>query len=238
MNRFANQCSLKGFGILEQQKLQKASVLVIGVGGLGCPFLQTLCASGVGRIGIVDGDVVSISNLNRQILFGINDVGKKKTTLAKNKLSEMYDDLKIDEFDFFLNEENSEGLCLNYDVIVDCTDNFKTRYLISDVCKKLQKPLIMGAVYEYEAQIFVFTSEQLFKVSNYYRDVFPDAPKPNEVPTCVESGVLGALTGIVGNIMSFECIQYFVSVVSYNKLINYNLKKGEMYNLSIVPRGI
>lgn len=238
MNRFANQCSLKGFGLLEQQKLQKSSVLVVGVGGLGCPFLQALCAAGIGKIGILDGDVVSLSNLNRQILFGINDVGKRKTEVAKGKLINMYDHLEIVEFDFFLNERNADDILLNYDLVVDCTDNFEARYLISDTCKKLQKPLIMGAVYEYEAQIFAFTSESLFKVSNYYRDVFPEVPKANEVPTCIESGVLGALTGVVGNMMAFEAIQYFISVMSYNKLINYNLKNAEMYNLSIIPKGI
>lgn len=236
MNRFANQCSLKGFGILEQQKLQNASALVVGIGGLGCPFIQAISAAGIGKIGLVDGDKVGISNLNRQILFGIQDVGKQKVAVAKDRLINMYDHLEMEVFNFFLKEENVIDIFSSYDIIIDCTDNFEARYLISDACKKLQKPLIMGAVFEYEAQIFAFTSEKLCKISNYYRDVFPEPPKPNEVPTCVESGVLGALTGVVGNIMAFECIQYFVSVISHNKLINYNLQNGEMYNLSIIPK--
>jgi adenylyltransferase/sulfurtransferase len=122
--------------------------------------------------------------------------------------------------------------------VIDCTDNFEVRYLVSDVCKEMQLPLIMGAVYEYQAQIFSFTCRKLFGISDFYRDVFPEMPNPNEVPNCNASGVLGMLTGIVGNMMSFECIQYFVSVIQHNKLINYNLKNGEIFNLTIMPRSI
>lgn len=236
MKRFANQCSLKGFGIVEQQKLQQGSVLVIGVGGLGCPLIQTLCAVGIGKIGMVDGDEVNVSNLNRQFLFGISDVGQLKTSVAARKLTEMYTDLEIVEYPEFANLENLVGWIAEYDLVVDCTDNFEIRYLVSDVCKQYSKPLVMGAVFEYEAQIFAFTCRKFFSVSNFYRDVFPEMPKPNEVPTCNESGVLGALTGIVGNMMAYECIQYFVSVVAHNKLINYNMKNGEMYQLSILPK--
>ncbi len=236
MKRFANQCSLKGFGIVEQQKLQQGSVLVIGVGGLGCPLVQTLCAAGIGKIGIADGDVVNVSNLNRQFLFGISDVGELKTNVAARKLSGMYTDLEIVEYPEFAKLENLERWIAEYDLVVDCTDNFEIRYMVSDVCKRYSKPLVMGAVFEYEAQVFAFTCAKLFNISNYYRDVFPESPNPHEVPTCNESGVLGSLTGIVGNMMAFECIQYFVSVIPHNKLINYNMKSGEMYNLSILPK--
>lgn len=236
MKRFSNQCSLKSFGIQEQKKLQNARVLVIGVGGLGCPLLQTLCAAGIGKIGIVDGDFVNISNLNRQFLFGYQDVGKFKTIVAAEKLVSMYTDLEIVEYQEFAGNENLSGWISFYDLVIDCTDNFKIRYLISDLCKEFQKPLIMGAVYEYQAQVFSFTCDKLMTISQFYRDVFPESPNPNEVPTCNESGVLGALTGIVGNMMAFECIQYFVSVITHNKLINYNMQTGDIYQLSIIPK--
>lgn len=238
MKRFLSQCQLEGFGIAEQQKLQSAKVLVIGVGGLGCPVIQSLSAVGIGYIGIVDADAVSLSNLNRQILFGVNDVGQKKVDVAKKKITELYNDIEVEIYPEYLNESNIRTILTGYDLVVDCTDNFEVRYLVSDVCKEMQLPLIMGAVYEYQAQIFSFTCKKLFAISDFYRDVFPEMPKPNEVPNCNASGVLGMLTGIVGNMMSFECIQYFVSVIQHNKLINYNLKNGEIFNLTIMPRSI
>ena len=238
MKRFISQCSLDGFGVSEQLKLKSAKVLVVGAGGLGCPVIQALSAVGIGNIGIVDADMVSLSNLNRQILYGIHDVGLRKCDVAKRKILELYDDIQIDSYPEFIQENNIRSILSGYDLVVDCTDNFEVRYLISDVCKELQLPLIMGAVYEYQAQIFSFTCKKLFAISDFYRDVFPEMPKPNEVPNCNASGVLGMLTGIVGNMMSFECIQYFVSVIQHNKLINYNLKNGEIFNLTIMPRSI
>lgn len=238
MKRFISQCSLEGFGVSEQLKLKSAKVLVVGAGGLGCPVIQALSAVGIGNIGIVDADMVSLSNLNRQILYGIHDVGLRKCDVAKRKILELYDDIQIDSYPEFIQENNIRSILTGYDLVVDCTDNFEVRYLISDVCKELQLPLIMGAVYEYQAQIFSFTCKKLFAISDFYRDVFPEMPKPNEVPNCNASGVLGMLTGIVGNMMSFECIQYFVSVIQHNKLINYNLKNGEIFNLTIMPRSI
>lgn len=238
MNRFISQCSLDGFGIAEQLKLKSAKVLVVGAGGLGCPVIQALSAVGIGNIGIVDADMVSLSNLNRQILYGIHDVGLRKCDVAKRKILELYDDIQIDSYPEFIQENNIRSILTGYDLVLDCTDNFEVRYLVSDVCKEMQLPLIMGAVYEYQAQIFSFTCKKLFAISDFYRDVFPEMPKPNEVPNCNASGVLGMLTGIVGNMMSFECIQYFVSVIQHNKLINYNLKNGEIFNLTIMPRSI
>ena len=238
MKRFISQCSLDGFGVSEQLKLKSAKVLVVGAGGLGCPVIQALSAVGIGNIGIVDADLVSLSNLNRQILYGIHDVGQRKCDVAKRKILGLYDDIQIDSYPEFIQENNIRSIFAGYDLVVDCTDNFEVRYLISDVCKELQLPLIMGAVYEYQAQIFSFTCKKLFAISDFYRDVFPEMPKPNEVPNCNASGVLGMLTGIVGNMMSFECIQYFVSVIQHNKLINYNLKNGEIFNLTIMPRSI
>ena len=236
MKRFLSQCQLEGFGIAEQQKLQSAKVLVIGAGGLGCPVIQALSAVGIGTLGIVDADVVSLLNLNRQILFGVNDVGQKKVDVAQKKIKELYDDIEVEIYPEFISESNIRSIFKGYDLVIDCTDNFEVRYLVSDVCKEMQLPLIMGAVYEYQAQIFSFTCKKLFGLSDFYRDVFPVMPKPNEVPNCNASGVLGMLTGIVGNIMAFECIQYFVSVIHHNKLINYNLKNSEIFNLTIMPR--
>lgn len=238
MKRFISQCSLEGFGVSEQLKLKSAKVLVVGAGGLGCPVIQALSAVGIGNIGIVDADLVSLSNLNRQILFGIHDVGLRKCDVAKRKILELYDDIQIDSYPEFIQENNIRSILTGYDLVIDCSDNFEVRYLISDICKELQLPLIMGAVYEYQAQIFSFTCKKLFAISDFYRDVFPEMPNPNEVPNCNASGVLGMLTGIVGNMMSFECIQYFVSVIQHNKLINYNLKNGEIFNLTIMPRSI
>ena len=236
MKRFMSQCSLEGFGLAEQQKLQSAKVLVVGAGGLGCPVIQALSAVGIGTIGIVDADLVSLTNLNRQILYGIRDVGHKKIEVAQRKILELYNDIQIEIFDELIQENNIHRIFRGYDIVIDCTDNFEVRYLMSDVCKEMNLPLIMGAVYEYQAQIYSFTCNRLFAISDFYRDVFPEMPKPNEVPNCNASGVLGMLTGIVGNMMAFECIQYFVSVIHHNKLINYNLKNGEIFNLTIMPR--
>jgi sulfur-carrier protein adenylyltransferase/sulfurtransferase len=206
MERFTRQIILKGFGFTAQSRLRKSAVLVVGAGGLGCPALQYLAAAGVGRIGIIDGDAVSLSNLNRQILFGINDVGKNKASMAASKLSLQYQDINWDVYEEFLQADWALKIFPEYDLILDATDNFPVRYLINDVCVLLGKSFIMGAIFRNEGQMAVFNYPPGRESINY-RDLFPFPPNPNEVPTCNENGVLGSLTGIIGSMQASEAIK-------------------------------
>ncbi|HET7361891.1 MAG TPA: HesA/MoeB/ThiF family protein, partial [Salinimicrobium sp.] len=203
MSRFERQKILPEFGSEGQQKLSTAKVLVIGAGGLGCPALLYLAAAGVGTIGIADGDSISESNLNRQTLFGHNDIGKAKAETAAGILQEKYPDINFQVIPHFLTSENALEVLENYDLVLDGSDNFGTRYMINDACVLLGIPLIMGAIYQYEGQLSVFNYGEN-PVS--YRDIYPVPPKANEIPNCSETGVLGVLPGIIGNLQAAETI--------------------------------
>lgn len=207
--RFQRQLLLRAFGPAAQQALQDAAVLVVGAGGLGCPALQYLAAAGIGCIGIIDPDTVSLSNLHRQILYSVNDLERPKVAAAAARLRGFYPELKVVTYQRPLRATEALELFPQYDIILDGTDNFSSRYLISDGCQLLGKRLISGAVSGFEGQLFVFDSHRIYAGNRplSYRDVFVRPPAAGTVPDCKEAGVLGVLTGVIGTMMASEAIR-------------------------------
>ncbi|MCL6217477.1 molybdopterin-synthase adenylyltransferase MoeB [Zunongwangia pacifica] len=206
--RYTRQTRLQGFGEAGQKKLAEARVLVIGAGGLGVPVLQYLSGMGVGTIGIVDNDVVDISNLQRQILYAENDLGQPKVDVAKQKLEALNSEIEIITFPTFISTENALEIIANFDVIVDASDNFPTRYLVNDACVILKKPLIYGALHAFEGQVSVFN----FNGGPTYRCLFPEMPNPEEIPDCNENGVLGIIPGIIGSLQALEAVKVITGI--------------------------
>ncbi|PIB38831.1 HesA/MoeB/ThiF family protein [Maribacter sp. 4G9] len=202
-DRYHRQTILPGFGQKGQNTLGKAKVLVVGAGGLGVPVMTYLNAMGVGTLGIVDADVVSMSNLHRQVLYTEVMVDKPKVEMAKQQLLAQNTSTIVHVYNTYLNPGNALGIIQNYDVVVDATDNFPTRYLINDACVILKKPFVYGALHGFEGQVSVFN----YKNGPTYRCLFPKMPKADEVPNCIEHGVLGILPGIIGNLQALEVIK-------------------------------
>ncbi|MET0466669.1 MAG: HesA/MoeB/ThiF family protein [Chitinophagaceae bacterium] len=217
-NRYHRQLILPGFGKEAQEKLRNARVLVVGAGGLGCPVLMNLTGMGVGEIGIIDNGIVELSNLHRQLLYDMNDIGEFKTTAAVKKLQRMNPEIRISSQSIMLTNDNALKTLEYYDLVVDCTDNFPTRYMLTDACWLLKKPLIFGAVARYDGQVAVFHKNIT------YRDLFPEPPSEGEVPNCNEAGVLGVLPNIIGNIMAAECIKVITGIgeILSGKLFTYS----------------
>ncbi len=211
---------LEKIGSAGQLKLKNAKVLVIGAGGLGCPVLQYLTAAGVGTIGIIDDDVVDQSNLQRQILYTIDDIGFSKAETAKNRLSKLNPFVKFNVYKEQLTRLNAISLFEEYDVIVDGSDNFSTRYLTNDAAVITNKPLVYGAIFKFEGQVSVFN----YKGSGTYRCLYPTPPKPDESPNCSQIGVLGVLPGIIGSLQANEAIKIICEIgdVLANKLLMYD----------------
>jgi adenylyltransferase/sulfurtransferase len=228
--RFHRQTILPNYGEAAQQKLLNSKVLVIGAGGLGCPCLQYLVSSGIGLIGIVDGDIIDISNLQRQILFTTNDIGKNKAVTAKEKLKDIHPSTEINSFSFFLDGKNANEIISKYDVVIDCTDDFNTRYLINDVCVELSKPLIFGANYQFEGQVAVFKMDDT-KIN--LRDIFPTPPK--QAMRCEEAGAMGAVLGILGSVQALETIKLITEQQDYlyNEMLYLNVIKYETIKIKI-----
>lgn len=203
LKRYNRQIILPELGLAGQQKLKAAKVLVVGAGGLGCPVLQYLVAAGVGTIGIIDDDVIDESNLHRQVLYSPVDLGKKKALMAQAKLQLLNPHVRILAYPQRLTAQNTDTLLQGYDLIIDGSDNFPTRYLVNDACVQLSKPLVFGAIYKFEGQVSVFN----YLDGPNYRDLFPEAPVAGEVPNCGEIGVIGVLPGIVGTLMANEAIK-------------------------------
>lgn len=232
MDRFERQVILPGFGPEGQARLRSASVLVIGAGGLGCPILLYLAAAGVGKIGIVDGDSVAKSNLNRQVLFGEKDLGKNKAETAARHFQEKYKDINWEIFPEFITVENAQEIISGYDLIIDGTDNFPTRYLVNDACVLQDKPLVFGAIYQHEGQVSVFN---LGENACNYRDLYPQMPAASEVPNCSETGVLGVLPGIIGNLMALEAIKVLSGLGKplKNRVLFFNSLTSQTYEVDI-----
>ncbi len=203
LERYSRHFVLQGFGRKAQEKLKQASVLVIGAGGLGAPLLQYLTAAGVGNIGIADFDKITLSNLQRQVLFSTDDVGKLKSNTSSKYLQQLNPHVKFKLFSEKLTRANILAIIKQFDIIADGTDNFPTRYLINDACVIAGKPLVYGSVHGFEGQCSVFN----YKNGPNYRDIHPTAPDPASVPNCAEGGVIGALPGIIGSIMAIEAIK-------------------------------
>ena len=236
--RYQRQLILKGFGAEAQQKLLSASVLVIGAGGLGCPVLQYLVAAGVGSIGIVDDDVVSLSNLHRQVLYNVQMIGKSKTTCAVEVLQQLNPQVQCIVYNERLTNKNASAILSAFDVVVDGSDNFATRYLVNDASVLLNKPLVYGAISQYEGQVAVFNVQQNNEHSANYRDLFPHPPKDGEVLNCAEAGVLGVLPGIIGSMMANETIKLITGIgkLLVNRLFTYNTLNNQTYELEITAR--
>lgn len=207
-NRYARHLILPEFGEAGQLKLKKASVLVIGAGGLGCPVLQYLAAAGVGHIGIVDFDKVDESNLQRQILYSVDDIGKSKVLCAKTKLKKLNPHTQITTFETRLDKSNVFEIFKKFDVVADGTDNFETRYLVNDACVLSGKTNIFASIFRYEGQVSVFNFLKNDGTRGVnYRDLFPVPPEAGLIPNCAEGGVLGVLPGIIGAMQASEVIK-------------------------------
>lgn len=235
-NRYQRQIQLKEIGQLGQDKISNAKVLVIGAGGLGCPALLYLAAAGVGTIGIVDFDVVEMSNLQRQILYTVDDIGQSKAITVARKLNALNPEVKIEVYNVEITNKNALEILENYNLIIDGSDNFATRYLINDACVLLNKPLIYGAVLRFEGQIGVFNwTDETTKNKTNYRDLFPKPPDLDSAISCNDVGVLGVIPGIIGTMQATEALKIITGIGKplTNKIISYNALENNFYDFEI-----
>jgi adenylyltransferase/sulfurtransferase len=238
LNRYSRHILLNEIGESGQLKLKKSKVLVVGAGGLGCPILQYLGAAGVGKIGIIDMDKVEVSNLQRQLLYNEQDIGNNKASIAAEKIQTLNPFIEIVAYPYALNTTNVFALFEAYDIIVDGTDNFASRYMINDASLQTQKPLVYGAIFKFEGQVAVFN----YQNGPSYRCLFPTAPRPDEVPDCSEAGVLGVLPGIIGTLQATEVLKIILGIgqplsgkfMTYNALNNQTMILEVERNESII----
>ena len=231
--RYSRHIILPEVGLDGQKRLKAASVLCIGTGGLGSPLLLYLAAAGVGRIGIVDFDIVDSSNLQRQIIHGTSWVGKPKIQSAKNRILEINPDCQVDLYETALTSANALDILAPYDVVIDGTDNFPTRYLTNDACVLLNKPNVYGSIFRFEGQATVFN----YQDGPNYRDLYPEPPPPGMVPSCAEGGVLGVLPGIIGTIQATEAIKIILGAENTlsGRLLLYNAWDMKFRELKLRP---
>lgn len=229
--RYSRQLILPGFGPEAQHKLASAKVLVIGAGGLGVPVLQYLTGMGVGMIGIIDGDVVSLSNLHRQVLYTEADITLQKATIAARKLAQLNSTIYFNAINSYLTTENALPVIEPYDLIIDATDNFAARYLINDACVILEKPFVYGAVHQYEGQVSVFNVDG----GPTYRCLYPAMPAINEIPDCNTGGVLGIAPGIIGCHMALEAVKLLTGIGKSisGQLQIFDLLNGSQYSIHL-----
>lgn len=234
--RYDRQIKLDEVGLSGQEKLKNSSVLVVGIGGLGCPAAQYLVGAGVGRIGLIDHDRVSLSNLHRQVLFDEGDVGRSKVAVAREKLKKLNSEVEIENYQEALTMDNVEGLFQQYDLILDGTDNFETKYLINDACILAEKPWVYASIYKNEGQLSVFN----YKNGPSYRCLFPKTTRLNV--SCEATGVLGVTPGILGMLQATETLKIILetgNVLSGKlKLINILSGTGEVMNIQQRPEEI
>ncbi|AFZ22947.1 dinucleotide-utilizing enzyme possibly involved in molybdopterin or thiamin biosynthesis [Cylindrospermum stagnale PCC 7417] len=234
--RYSRHLILPEVGVEGQKRLKAASVLCIGTGGLGAPLLLYLAAAGVGRIGIVDFDIVDTSNLQRQVIHGTSWVGKPKIESAKNRIHEINPYCQVDLYETRLSSENALDIIRPYDIVVDGTDNFPTRYLVNDACVLLNKPNVYGSIFRFEGQATVFNYEG----GPNYRDLYPEPPPPGMVPSCAEGGVLGILPGMIGIIQATETVKIILgngNTLS-GRLLLYNALEMKFRELKLRPNPI
>src|SRR5580765_7838344 len=206
--RYSRHLILPEVGMEGQLKLKNAKVLMVGAGGLGAPLGLYLAASGVGRVGIVDFDVVDYTNLQRQVIHGTKDVGRKKLDSAADSMLDINPYMTVDKFDTAITSENALDIIKDYDMVVDGTDNFPTRYLINDACVLLKKPNVYGSIFRFEGQATIFA----YPGGPCYRCLYPEPPPPGLVPSCAEGGVLGILPGVIGLIQATEAVKLILGV--------------------------
>ncbi|CAO5005439.1 molybdopterin-synthase adenylyltransferase MoeB [Microcystis aeruginosa] len=236
IQRYSRHIILPEVGLEGQKKLKAASVLCIGTGGLGSPLLLYLAAAGIGRIGIVDFDIVDSSNLQRQIIHGTSWVGKPKIVSAKDRILEINPHCQVDLYETRISSENALDILAPYDVIIDGTDNFPTRYLTNDACVLLDKPNVYGSIFRFEGQATVFN----YQGGPNYRDLYPEPPPPGMVPSCAEGGVLGVLPGVIGTIQATEAIKIILGAPDTlsGRLLLYNAWEMKFRELKLRPNPI
>jgi len=230
-SRYSRHLLLSEIGEAGQKKLKAAKVLVIGAGGLGCPVLQYLAAAGVGTIGVIDMDNLEESNLQRQILYGVADVGSNKAEAAKKRLIDLNPFIQVNAYPFALDTSNALQLFEQYDLVVDGTDNFATRYMVNDACVITGKPLVYGSIFRFEGQVSVFN----YNNGPTYRCLFPEPPKPGEVPNCSQVGVLGVLPGLIGSMQANEALKLILEIGEHlsGKLLVHNALTMQNLTLNI-----
>ncbi|BAG03088.1 MAG: molybdopterin-synthase adenylyltransferase MoeB [Microcystis sp. M048S1] len=236
VQRYSRHIILPEVGLEGQKKLKAASVLCIGTGGLGSPLLLYLAAAGIGRIGIVDFDIVDSSNLQRQIIHGTSWVGKPKIVSAKDRILEINPYCQVDLYETRISSENALDILAPYDVVIDGTDNFPTRYLTNDACVLLDKPNVYGSIFRFEGQATVFN----YQGGPNYRDLYPEPPPPGMVPSCAEGGVLGVLPGVIGTIQATEAIKIILGAPDTlsGRLLLYNAWEMKFRELKLRPNPI
>lgn len=234
--RYSRHLILPEVGLEGQKRLKAASVLCIGTGGLGSPLLLYLAAAGIGRIGIVDFDRVDASNLHRQIIHGTSWVGKPKIESAKSRILEINPSCQVDLYETFLTSANALDIVKPYDIVVDGTDNFPTRYLVNDACVLLNKPNVYGSIFRFEGQATVFNYEG----GPNYRDLYPEPPPPGLVPSCAEGGVLGVLCGIIGTIQATEVVKIIIGkgTTLSGRLMLYDALEMKFRELKLRPNPV
>jgi sulfur-carrier protein adenylyltransferase/sulfurtransferase len=234
--RYSRHLILPEVGLEGQKRLKAASVLCVGTGGLGSPLLLYLAAAGVGRLGIVDFDVVDHSNLQRQVIHGTSWVGKPKIESAKNRIHEINPYCQVDLYETALSAENALDIIRPYDIVVDGTDNFPTRYLVNDACVLLDKPNVYGSIFRFEGQATVFN----YQGGPNYRDLYPEPPPPGMVPSCAEGGVLGILPGIIGVIQATETVKIILGqgTTLSGRLVLYNALEMKFRELKLRPNPV
>jgi sulfur-carrier protein adenylyltransferase/sulfurtransferase len=234
--RYSRHLILPEVGLEGQKRLKAASVLCVGTGGLGSPLLLYLAAAGIGRIGIVDFDVVDHSNLQRQVIHGTSWVGKPKIESAKNRIHEINPYCQVDLYNTALSAANALDIIRPYDIVVDGTDNFPTRYLVNDACVLLDKPNVYGSIFRFEGQATVFN----YQGGPNYRDLYPEPPPPGMVPSCAEGGVLGILPGIIGVIQATETVKIVLGkgTTLSGRLVLYDALEMKFRELKLRPNPI
>jgi molybdopterin/thiamine biosynthesis adenylyltransferase/rhodanese-related sulfurtransferase len=218
--RYSRHLLIPDVGLEGQRKLKAASVLIVGTGGLGSPVALYLAAAGIGHIGLVDYDVVDRTNLQRQVIHGTSTVGKLKVESARSRLLDLNPDIQVDAYNEAFTSENAMGIAEGYDVVIDGSDNFPTRYLTNDLCVLTGKPNVYGSVYRFDGQVSVFDARR----GPCYRCLFPEPPPPGLVPSCAESGVLGILPGTIGTLQATEALKLILGIGEplIGKLLLYN----------------
>jgi molybdopterin/thiamine biosynthesis adenylyltransferase/rhodanese-related sulfurtransferase len=221
VKRYSRHLVLQEFGLDNQLKLKSSKVLVVGAGGLGSPALLYLAAAGIGTLGVVDFDQVDLSNLQRQVLYTIDDIGTNKAAAAVRRLSRLNPHVHFNTYEEKITTANALSIIAQYDVVLDGTDNFQTRYLLNDACVLSGKPLVYGSILRFEGQVAVFHVKQSDGYSANYRDLFPTPPDPASVPNCEQAGVLGVLPGMIGSMQAGEVIKLLTGLgdILVNKLL-------------------
>lgn len=230
IHRYSRHIILQDVGVEGQEKINNGKVLIVGAGGLGAPAALYLAAAGVGTIGIIDGDVVDLSNLQRQVIHFTPDVNKPKVLSAKEKINQLNPDVKVITYHDFLTADNAMDIIKDYDFVVDGTDNFPVKFLINDACVQAKIPFSHGGILRFEGQTIT-----VLPGTACYRCIFHEPPPPNAVPTCSQAGVLGAIAGMLGTIQAAEVLKYLTGVgdLLTNRLLTFNAKTMEFRTIEV-----